>query len=85
LGSENAHLGAQKQRSGCFAGISLPSDFYCFGPFKNSSSRKRFEDQKTLQKTLVQYFTTLGKEHYCERLITVWDKCLNANNDCIEK
>jgi histone-lysine N-methyltransferase SETMAR len=43
-----------------------PSDFYLFEPFKNILSGKRFEDQNTLQKTVVQYFTSLGKEHYRE-------------------
>jgi histone-lysine N-methyltransferase SETMAR len=41
-----------------------PSDFYLFGPFKNFLSGKRFEDQNTLQKTVVQYVISLGKEHY---------------------
>jgi hypothetical protein len=41
-------------------------DFYLFGPFKNFLSGKRFEDQNALQKTVVQYFTSLGKEHYRE-------------------
>jgi hypothetical protein len=43
-----------------------PSDFYLFRPFKNFLSRKRFEDQNALQKTVVRYFTSLGKEYYCE-------------------
>jgi hypothetical protein len=30
------------------------SDFYLFGPFKKFLSGKRFEDQKALQKTVVQ-------------------------------
>jgi hypothetical protein len=36
----------------------------------------------------VQYFTSLGKEPYCEgmfKLVKWWDKCLNANNDYVEK
>jgi hypothetical protein len=44
----------------------VPSDFYLFGPFKNFLSGKRFEGQNTLQKTVVQYFTSLGKEQYHE-------------------
>jgi hypothetical protein len=43
-----------------------PSYFYLFGPFKNFLSGKRFQDQRTLQKIVVQYFTSLGKEHYHE-------------------
>jgi histone-lysine N-methyltransferase SETMAR len=43
-----------------------PSDFYLFGPFKNFLLGKRFEDQNALQKTVVQYFTSLGKENYRE-------------------
>jgi hypothetical protein len=27
---------------------------------------RKFEDQNALQKTVVQYFTSLGKEQYCE-------------------
>jgi histone-lysine N-methyltransferase SETMAR len=45
-----------------------PSDFHLFGPFKNLLSEKRFEDQNALQKTVLQYFTSLGKEHYCEEM-----------------
>jgi hypothetical protein len=33
-----------------------------------------------LQKTVVQYFTSLGKEHYREgmfKLVKRWDKCMN--------
>jgi hypothetical protein len=44
----------------------VPSDFYLFGPFKNFLSRKRFKDQNAFQKTVVQYFTSLGMEHYRE-------------------
>jgi histone-lysine N-methyltransferase SETMAR len=65
-----------------------PSDFYLFGPFKNFLSRKRFEDQNTLQKTVVQYFTSLGREHYHEgmsKLVKRWDKCIRANGDYMEK
>jgi hypothetical protein len=43
-----------------------PSDFYLFGQFKNFLSGKRFEDQNTLQKRDVQYFTSLGKEYHRE-------------------
>jgi histone-lysine N-methyltransferase SETMAR len=43
-----------------------PSDFYLLGPFKNFLSGKRFEDQNALQKTIVQYLTFHGKEHYHE-------------------
>jgi hypothetical protein len=46
----------------------VPSDFYIFGPFKNILSGKRFEDQHALQKTVGQYFTSLGKELYCEEM-----------------
>jgi hypothetical protein len=55
----------------------VPSDFYLLRPFKNFLSRKRFDDQNALQKTVVQYFTSLGKEHYCEgmfKLVKHWDK-----------
>jgi hypothetical protein len=64
------------------------SDFYLFRPFKNFLSGKRFEDQNTLQKTVVQYFKSLGKEHYHEgmfKLLKWWDKCLNANGDYVEE
>jgi hypothetical protein len=66
----------------------VSSDFYLFGPFKNFLSGKRYEDQNTLQKTVVQYVTSLGKEHYREglfKLVKSWNKCLNANGDYIEK
>jgi hypothetical protein len=36
----------------------------------------------------MQYFTFLGKEHYCEgmfKLVKQWDKCPNANGDYVEK
>jgi hypothetical protein len=36
----------------------------------------------------VQYFTSLGKEHYHEgmfKLVKQWDKCLNANDEYVEK
>jgi hypothetical protein len=60
------------------------SDFCLFGPFKNFLPRIRFEDQNTMQKTVMQYFTSLGKERYYERmlkLIKQWDKYLNTNGD----
>jgi hypothetical protein len=63
----------------------VPSAFYLFRPFKNFLSGKRFNDKNALQKTAVQYFTSLGKEHNCEgifKLVKQWDKCLNANGDC---
>jgi histone-lysine N-methyltransferase SETMAR len=41
-----------------------PSDFYLFGPLKNFILGKIFEDQNSLQETVVQYFTSPGKEHY---------------------
>jgi histone-lysine N-methyltransferase SETMAR len=44
-----------------------PSDFYLFKPFWSFFSRKIFEDQNALQKTVVQYFTYLRKEH-CHEL-----------------
>jgi hypothetical protein len=64
------------------------SDFYLFGPFKNFLSEKRFDDQNSLQLTVVRYFTSLVKKHYCEamlELVKQWDKCLNANCDDMEK
>jgi histone-lysine N-methyltransferase SETMAR len=65
-----------------------PSDLYLFKPFKNFLSGKSFEGQNTMQKTIVQYFTSLGKEHYREgifKLVKRWNKCLNANEDYVEK
>jgi hypothetical protein len=50
--------------------------------------QKRFEDQNALQKTVVQYFTSLGKKHYCEEmfeLVKQLDKCLNADGDYLAK
>jgi hypothetical protein len=44
---------------------SAPSDFYLFGTFKNFLSGKRF-GPKRIAKTVVQYYTSLGKEHYRE-------------------
>jgi hypothetical protein len=61
--------------------------FYNFWPFKNFLSGKRFEDKNTLQKTVVQYFISLGKEHYrggMFKLVKEWDRCLNANGDYVE-
>jgi hypothetical protein len=43
-----------------------PSDFYLFGPFKNFLSRKSLRTKTHCKKTVVQYFTSLGKEHYLE-------------------
>jgi histone-lysine N-methyltransferase SETMAR len=65
-----------------------PSDFCLFGPFMNFLSGKRFEDQMHCKKTVVQYFTSLRKEHYREgmfKLVKQQDKCLNANSDYGEK
>jgi hypothetical protein len=65
-----------------------PSDFYLFRPFKNFLLRKRFEDQNALQRTIVQYLKSLGKEHYREGMFKLekrWDKCLHANGDYMEK
>jgi hypothetical protein len=65
-----------------------PSDFYLFGPFKTFLSGKIFEDQNALQKTVAQYFTSLGKEYYREGIfkpVERWDECLNANGDYLEK
>jgi hypothetical protein len=79
-----------KSQSGKFCSIHhhspdlAPSDFYLYGPFKHFLSGKRFEDQTALQKTVVQYFTSLGNEHYHEgtfKLVKRWDKYLNANSD----
>jgi hypothetical protein len=47
----------------------VPSDFYLFGPFKNYLSGRRFDDQNTLQTTVVRYFTSLGKKHYHEGML----------------
>jgi hypothetical protein len=41
----------------------VATDFYLFRPFKNFLSGKRIEAQNTLQEMVVQYFTSLGKEH----------------------
>jgi hypothetical protein len=41
-----------------------PSHFYLFGPFKNFLQGERFQDQKEMQKTVAQYFRTLGKEYF---------------------
>jgi hypothetical protein len=65
----------------------VPSDLYLFGPVKNFLLGKGFENQNSLQKTVAQYFTTLGKEHYHEgmfKLVKRWDKCLNVNSDYVE-
>jgi histone-lysine N-methyltransferase SETMAR len=43
-----------------------PSDFCLFEAFRNFLSGKRIEDQNALQKTVVQYYTSLGKKHYLE-------------------
>jgi histone-lysine N-methyltransferase SETMAR len=52
-----------------------PSDFHLFGPFKNISSGKRFEDQNDFQKTVVQYFTSLGKDHYRKGMLDIFIVC----------
>jgi hypothetical protein len=41
----------------------VPLDIYLFTQFKNFSSGKRFEDQNTLHKTGVKYFTHFGNKH----------------------
>jgi hypothetical protein len=59
----------------------------------SSSYSRTFYQEKDLRtkriaRTVVQYFTSLGKEPYCEgmfKLVKRWDKCLNANNDYVEK
>jgi hypothetical protein len=51
-------------------------------------SRKIFEDQNSLKKIVVQYFTSLGKENYREgmfKLVKRWDTFLNGNGDYVEK
>jgi hypothetical protein len=40
----------------------VPSDFYLFRPFKNFFGGQIFEEQNSLQKPVVHYFTALGKE-----------------------
>jgi hypothetical protein len=65
-----------------------PPDFNLLGIFKNFLLGKRFEDQNMLQESVVQYFTTLGKEHYCDGIfipVKQWDKGLNAKGDYMEK
>jgi hypothetical protein len=52
-----------------------PSDFHLFGTFQNFLLGKRFEDQNTLQKTVLQYFTSLGKEHYCDGMFKLVNWC----------
>jgi hypothetical protein len=66
----------------------VPLHFYLFGPFMDFLSGKRFEGQNTIQKTVVQYFKSLGKEHYCEgvfKLVKRLDQYLNTNDDYVEK
>jgi hypothetical protein len=41
-----------------------------------------------LQKTVVHYFTSLGKEHYYEgmfKLVKQWDECKTVDGDYVEK
>jgi hypothetical protein len=69
------HTLQPRQRLGCKSGSGkackypphspdpAPSDFYRFGPFENFLLGKIFQDQTTLQRSVVQNFTAFGKEH----------------------
>jgi hypothetical protein len=65
-----------------------PSGFHLFGPLKYHLLAEHFPNDEAVEREVTAWFRQQPKEFYAtgfQGLVKRWDKCLNVQEDCIEK